>query len=157
MKEKLNDVKAGMSMLAKNNPEEFEKFNQFVGSVLKNGKLDLKTKELIALGVAITVRCSYCIGIHTEKCYKAGATTEEIIEAATVAALMGGGPAMMYMADLKKAIDLFKDKYEKKEAVKNEKRKRNKNREKSPDSLCRRVAGKKPLYLFCLAGKEGGL
>ena len=113
MKEKLADFEAGMMELSKRNPEEFKKFNEFLGSVLKNGKLDLKTKELIALGIAIAIKCSYCIGIHTKHCYKAGATTDEIMEAATVAILMGGGPAAAYVAELKKAIDIFKNEYEK--------------------------------------------
>ena len=101
-----------MGELRKHNPEEFTKFNEFITSVLKPGVLDVKTKEFIALGTAITARCVYCIGIHVEKCYKAGATTPEIMEASTVAMLMGGGPAMTYIAEVKKAVDLFRDKYE---------------------------------------------
>ena len=107
MKEALEDFKVAMGELQKYNPEEFAKFNQFVASVLKPGSLDVKTKELIALGTAITARCVYCIGLHVEKCYKAGATTAEIMEASTVAVLMGGGPAMTYIAEVKKAVDLF--------------------------------------------------
>jgi AhpD family alkylhydroperoxidase len=112
MKNTLRDFKEGIKELSKYNPKELAKFNEFVNIVLSPGKLDLKTKELIAIGAAITTRCKYCIGLHVEKAYKAGATTEEIMEAATVAVLMGGGPAFTYIADLKKAIDLFKDKYE---------------------------------------------
>lgn len=107
MKQAMADFREGMKDLSRYNPEEFRKFNEFVASVLKDGKLDLKTKELIALGIAIAVRCTYCIGIHVEKCFKAGATADEIMEAATVAVLMGGGPALTYVAEVKKAVDLF--------------------------------------------------
>jgi len=79
-------------------------FSQFMDVVLKPGKLDLKTKELIALAAGITARCKYCIGIHTEKALKAGASEEGIREAATVAVMMGGGPAPTYVAELNKAL-----------------------------------------------------
>ena len=57
-------------------------FKGFMASVLKEGKLDTKTKKLIAVGTTITARCKYCIAIHVEKALKAGATKEEILEAA---------------------------------------------------------------------------
>ncbi|MEW5825906.1 MAG: carboxymuconolactone decarboxylase family protein [Candidatus Bipolaricaulota bacterium] len=82
-------------------------FSQFMGAVLKPGKLDLKTKELIALGMGLTARCKYCIGIHTQKALAAGATPEELWEVATVAVMMGGGPAMTYVAELQQAIEEF--------------------------------------------------
>lgn len=113
MKDLMRDYQNAMAYLSQTNPEELKKFVDFVASVKKDGNLDLKTKELIALGIAVAVRCSYCIGIHVEKCFQAGATPEEIMEAATVAVLMGGGPALAYISELKKAIDLFKDKNKK--------------------------------------------
>ena len=111
MKDALRDFNEGIKELSKYNKNEVMKFNEFINSVLSPGVLDVKTKELIAIGTAITARCRYCIGLHVEKAYKAGAKTEEILEASTVAILMGGGPAFAYIADLKKAIDLFKNKY----------------------------------------------
>jgi len=108
MKEHLENFKSAMGYVAKTNPEEFKKFNEFAASVKKDGKLDLKTKELICVGIAVAIRCVYCIGIHTEKAFKAGATEEEIMEAGMVAVLMGGGPAFTYLTELKKAIDYCK-------------------------------------------------
>jgi len=108
MKEHLENYKRTMAYVAKTNPEEFKKFNEFVASVLKDGKLGIKTKELICVGIAVAIRCEYCIGIHTEKAFKAGATEEEIMEAGMVAVLMGGGPALTYLTELKKAIDYCK-------------------------------------------------
>ncbi|MCM8806333.1 MAG: carboxymuconolactone decarboxylase family protein, partial [Candidatus Omnitrophica bacterium] len=66
--------------------------------------------ELIAVGIAVTIRCSYCIGIHVEKAFKAGATEEEILEAGMVSVLMGGGPAYTYLTDLVEAIKMVKEK-----------------------------------------------
>jgi AhpD family alkylhydroperoxidase len=105
MREAMQDVKRAMAELGRQVPEEMKGFSQFMGSVLKPGKLDLKTKELIALGMALTARCKYCIGIHTEKSLAAGATPSEIWEVATVAMMMGGGPALTYVAELQKALE----------------------------------------------------
>jgi AhpD family alkylhydroperoxidase len=110
MKELMDKYKKAMAEVSNFNPEEFKKFVDFVNTVLKDGKLDLKTKELIAVGIAVALRCAYCIGIHTEKAFKAGATEDEIMEAGMVAVLMGGGPALTYLTDLREAIKAVKEK-----------------------------------------------
>ena len=107
MKKAIEDFQEAMKMLSKNNPEVMRDFRKFMDSVLKEGYLDTKTKELIALGMAIAARCKYCIGIHVQKALEAGASKEEILEAATVAILMGGGPALTYIAEVKKALEEF--------------------------------------------------
>jgi len=107
MRQAMQDVKRAMGELTKQVPDEMKCFTNFMGTVLKPGKLDLKTKELIALGMGLTSRCKYCIGIHTQKALAAGATPEELWEVATVAVMMGGGPAMTYVAELQKALAEF--------------------------------------------------
>ena len=107
MKDSVDSVMQMMGELSKQQPETLRHFKAFMGSVLKEGILDTKTKELVAVGTSITARCKYCIAIHVEKALKAGATKEEILEAATVAILMGGGPAMTYIVEVKKALDEF--------------------------------------------------
>ena len=104
MREAMRDVKRALGELGRQVPEEMKCFTKFMGTVLTPGKLDLKTKELIALGMGLTARCKYCIGIHTEKALAAGATPEELWEVATVAVMMGGGPALTYVAELQKAL-----------------------------------------------------
>jgi len=108
MKESVDSVMQMMSELSKHQPETMRHFKSFMGSVLKEGVLDTKTKELIAIGTSITARCKYCIAIHVEKALNAGATKEEIFEAATVAILMGGGPAMTYVSEVKDALDEYR-------------------------------------------------
>lgn len=110
MKEKMEKFKKAIGEVSMKKPEEMKKFGEFVAGVLKDGKLDLKTKELIAAGIAVAVRCPYCIGIHVEKAFKAGATEDEIIEAGMVAVLMGGGPSYTYLTDLVEAIKMVKEK-----------------------------------------------
>lgn len=58
------------------------------------------TKELIGFGIGLTARCKYCIGIHTEKALNTGATPEDLWKVATVGVMMGGGPALTYVAGL---------------------------------------------------------
>jgi len=113
MKDSVNHVMHMMGELSKHQPETMRHFKAFMGSTLKEGVLDSKTKELVAVGTAITARCKYCIAIHVEKALKAGATKEEIYECSTVAILMGGGPAMTYIVEVQKAIDEFDTKEEK--------------------------------------------
>ena len=72
----------GMSMFAK---------------IMKDGALSLKEKEFIALGIGVALRCEPCIRIHTQKCLDVGATKEQILEAASVAVMMGGGPAYTHI------------------------------------------------------------
>ncbi len=62
VREAMRDVKRAMGELSKQVPEEMDGFNQFMEAVLKPGKLDLKTKELLAVGMGLTARCKYCIG-----------------------------------------------------------------------------------------------
>ena len=107
MKESVDSVMQMMGELSKHQPETLRHFKSFMGSVLKEGVLDTKTKELIAIGTSITARCKYCIAIHVEKALNAGATKEEIFESAIVAILMGGGPAMTYVSEVKKALDEY--------------------------------------------------
>lgn len=71
------------------------------------GALDTKTKELIALGIAIHAHCDGCIAAHVHGAHRAGATRQEIIEAIGVAVLMGGGPASMSGAEALEALEQF--------------------------------------------------
>lgn len=107
MSQTMHDFKEGLAMMTSEAAEVMQSFNDFMDKVLCDGALDTRTKELIALGMAITARCSYCIGIHVNKALHAGVTHAEIIDVCKVAILMGGGPAMTYIAEVKKALDLF--------------------------------------------------
>jgi AhpD family alkylhydroperoxidase len=64
----------------------------------KTNHLDAKTRELIALAIAVTTRCDGCITVHTSAAIKAGATKEEIAEALGVAIALNAGAALVYSA-----------------------------------------------------------
>ncbi len=107
LEQAMHDFKHGMGMMMREAPATMTAFDGFMTAALADGALDAKTKELIGLGMAITARCGYCIGIHVNKVLKAGGTHAEIIDVCQVAMVMGGGPAMTYIAEVKKALDLF--------------------------------------------------
>lgn len=70
----------------------------------KTGHLDAKTRELIALAVAITLRCDGCIAVHTAEARKSGATRDELAEALGVAISVNAGAALVYST---RAFDAF--------------------------------------------------
>jgi AhpD family alkylhydroperoxidase len=72
---------------------------------MTEGAISLREKELIALGIAIAVQCQPCILAHTKKCLEAGADRKQILEAVSVAVLMGGGPAYMHIAEVIEALE----------------------------------------------------
>ncbi len=94
--EKANDVYAFIETLSKENPGIVKGFMAMHEAAAKKGALDAKQKELISLGIAITIRCEGCIACHVQDALKAGATQEEIVETIGVAILMGGGPSVVY-------------------------------------------------------------
>jgi len=79
-------------------------FSALAQAATRDGALDRKTKELIALALGVAARCDGCIGFHTETLVKLGATRQEVEETLGMAVYMGGGPSLMYAAD---AISAF--------------------------------------------------
>ena len=71
----------------------------------KTGHLSSKTRELIAIAVAVTTRCDGCIAVHAERAVKEGATEQEIAEALGVAVALNAGAALVYSA---RALDAVK-------------------------------------------------
>jgi AhpD family alkylhydroperoxidase len=71
------------------------------------GALSPKVKELIALGIGISVRCDGCISYHVHDALRAGATREELAETIGVAVLMGGGPSVVYGSEALEAVEQF--------------------------------------------------
>lgn len=74
-------------------PEQLEAWRNFSRTVFKEGALDEKTKQLIAVAVAHVTQCPWCIKAHTPMAMRKGATKEEIMEAIWVAAEMRAGAA----------------------------------------------------------------
>jgi len=79
-------------------PDTARAFGGLGKAVKEGGVLDFKTKEFVALGIAVATKCEPCIGLHMEALIRAGATREEVGDVLAMAIQMGGGPAMMYAA-----------------------------------------------------------
>jgi len=80
-------------------------FGSLFSKTMGEGALSVKQKELIALGIALSVQCMPCITLHVKKCLDAGATKEEMIEVCGVAVLMSGGPAYTHVPEVINAIE----------------------------------------------------
>ena len=105
VREKLNEIDEMLARMNKELPQQVGSFAVFMRRVLKDGSLDLKTKEMIALALGMSSGCEWCISLHVKKALEAGATKEQILEAGAVAVLMAGGPALMNYIPLLKALD----------------------------------------------------
>ncbi len=81
-------------------PDAWNAYVAFDKAAMAEGAIPVKYKELIALGVALTTQCSYCIEVHLGKAKKAGATENEMAEAALVAAALRAGGAVTHAAHL---------------------------------------------------------
>ncbi|MGF1560792.1 MAG: carboxymuconolactone decarboxylase family protein [Geminicoccaceae bacterium] len=100
---------ATLKLLRDAAPSAMKGFGGLHHGAMADGALDVKTKELIALAIAVAVRCDGCIAHHARACVAAGATREEVSEMLGVAVLMGGGPATIYGADALLAFDQYKE------------------------------------------------
>lgn len=102
--QKLDDTRSGLRNLNGAIPDTTRAFGALGKTVKEGGTLDFKTKELVALGISVCIRCEPCITLHTEALIKAGVCREEIADVLGMSIQMGGGPAMMYAA---KALECF--------------------------------------------------
>lgn len=86
-------------------PETTRAFHDLFAATMEEGALSVREKELIALAIAIALRCEPCIYSHVEKALKAGNTREQILDAAGVVVMMQGGPGYVYFPKVMEALD----------------------------------------------------
>jgi AhpD family alkylhydroperoxidase len=89
-----------LGALGKGATKAMEAFWAFDKAALADGAIPKKYKELIALAVALTTQCPYCLELHRVAAVTAGATEEEIAETALVAAALRAGAAVTHAAHL---------------------------------------------------------
>ncbi len=113
-REMLNDFMGGLQTVSQTNGAQVNAFMNLLGAAYQPGAMDTKTKELISVAVGAYNRCEYCIVFHVYKALEAGATPEEIMEAAMVAVAFGGGPSMAYTVTLlKDSVEEFRKDFNK--------------------------------------------
>ncbi|MBR0844064.1 carboxymuconolactone decarboxylase family protein [Bradyrhizobium liaoningense] len=100
-------ISANMRKLRNDIPDTMKAFSALAQAATRDGALDRKTKELIALALGVAAHCDGCIGFHAEALIKLGATRQEVEETLGMAVYMGGGPSLMYAADAIAAYEQF--------------------------------------------------
>jgi AhpD family alkylhydroperoxidase len=97
IKEFFENYRNDIAKMKEQTPDLVNAFAGLFTKVMKNGALSVMQKELIALGIGVTQHCAPCIRLHIQKALEAGATKEQVLEAAAVAVVMGGGPAYTHI------------------------------------------------------------
>ncbi len=95
--------------IGKDAPELAKKFFDYYNTVFAEGELSEREKSLIALAVAHTVQCPYCIDAYTQACLEKGSNTAEMTEAIHVAVAIRGGSSLVHglqMRNVAKKISL---------------------------------------------------
>ena len=87
---------AKFSDMGKGNKDLWEKFMGYYSAVFAKGALSAREKALIALAVAHTVQCPYCIDAYTQESLQKGSNVEEMTEAVHVACAIRGGASLVH-------------------------------------------------------------
>ena len=98
-------LKQSVNTMQEQLPEIMKAFNKLREEVTREDALSAKVKELMIIAVSVALRCEPCIRFHTQKALKMGITRKEMLEAAGVAILMAGGPAVAYSSILSELLD----------------------------------------------------
>ena len=103
----LSETKSCFNTLEQETPDTFKGFEIMGKEAKRNGALSEKTKELIALGIAIATRCDSCIAFHVKSLVRLETSRAEMIEALSMCSFMGGGPSIAFSAKALEAFDQF--------------------------------------------------
>ena len=105
----IGETEKNIGALSKEIPETARGFGVMGRAAKTDGALDEKTKEFIALGIAISTRCDSCIGFHVRSLVRLGVTRDELCEALAMITYMGGGPSYSFSAKALKAFEQFSE------------------------------------------------
>lgn len=105
--EMTKELSGGLRNLRAGSPDVMKAFGALAQAALQPKALDTKTKELVALAIAVAVHCDDCIAFHVKAAVEAKATREELNDVLGMAIYMGGGPSAMYANHVLEAFDQF--------------------------------------------------
>jgi AhpD family alkylhydroperoxidase len=100
-------VSKNLSTLRSDITDVMKGFGELAKAATRDGALDKKTKELLALALGVAAHCDACIGFHAKALVQLGATKGEVEEALGMAVYMGGGPSLMYASNAIAAFEEF--------------------------------------------------
>lgn len=98
------DITATLAQLRADIPDTTRGFGALSHAAMREGVLDRKAKELIAMALSVAARCDACLAFHAEALIKLGCSRAELEEVLGVCVYMGGGPSLMYAA---RALDAY--------------------------------------------------
>ena len=107
-KETIQDINTRLKDLSTRTPDTIRGFGFIAGAGGNTNHLNAKTRELIALAVAVTTRCDGCIAFHAAEAVKLGVSDDEIAEALGVAINLNAGAAITYSTHVLDAIETLK-------------------------------------------------
>ncbi len=105
IREYLLNFKKSTAKLKEQAPNAINGFGAMYMKIMQDGPVPAKMKELIAVAISVTVQCDPCIKLHVQKSLELGATRQEILDAASVAVMMGGGPAWTHLPVVLETVD----------------------------------------------------
>lgn len=97
-KNEMHEMRQKLHAFNKTRPAVAQGFAALSKGAVESGPSDKKTKEFVALGIAIATHCEPCVGFHTEALTREHVTREEFADVLSMAVQMGGGPSLMYAA-----------------------------------------------------------
>jgi AhpD family alkylhydroperoxidase len=100
-------VSSQLALMRTDLPDVMKGFGELARAATRDGALEKKTKELIALALGVAAHCDACIGFHVQALVGLGASRAELEEALAMAVYMGGGPSLMYSANALAAFGEF--------------------------------------------------
>ena len=101
----IHSINQNLAPFRKSQPDAMQAFGALSKAAMAEGAINAKNKELIALAIGVTQHCSGCIGFHVKALVKLHCTRAELEEMLAICVYMGGGPALMYTAEVLAAWD----------------------------------------------------
>jgi AhpD family alkylhydroperoxidase len=105
--ETTKELSAKLANLRGGAPEVMKGFAAIARAALAPQALDTKTKELIALAIAVAIRCDDCIAFHAKAAVEQGASRDEVLETLGMAVYLGAGPSVMFASHALEAVSQF--------------------------------------------------
>ena len=106
-KEITQDLNQAISSFRAAQPDTMGGFSAMAKAALQPGVLSAIDKELMALAIGVATHCDGCIGFHVKALVRLGASRAQVEETLAVAVYMGGGPSLMYAAEVLRAFEEF--------------------------------------------------
>ena len=106
-RELTSEINQQLAPFRQESPDVMKAFGELARAATKTNVLDEKTKELIAVAIAVATRCDGCIGFHVKALVRLGASKAELNETLNMSVYLGGGPSLMYAANALAAFQQF--------------------------------------------------